>query len=101
MIWYILMGPENYELDLFKDWNITAKHRIVYIFDTLQPQFELVKKLFSNELFNIRITSFHDAEPFLAQLTNSTWHTIEQAVPSSLFKKSGSSESADFILILW
>lgn len=86
VLWYILMGPENYELDLFKDWNITAKHRIVYIFDTLESQFGLVKKLFSDNLFNIRITSFNDAVSHLERLTAKKWYTIEQAVPTSLFR---------------
>jgi hypothetical protein len=86
VLWYILMGPENYELDLFKDWNVQAKYRIVYIFDTLEPQFGLMQKLFSDELFNIRITSFNDAVPYLEKLTARKWHYIEQAVPLSLFK---------------
>ena len=85
VIWYILMGPENYELDLFKDWDGTAKYRFVYIFDTLEPQFKLVKELFSGNSFNIRITSFQDAVPYLEQLTDKKWHSIEQAVPASLF----------------
>ena len=86
VIWYILMGPENYELDLFSDWNLKAKHRIVYIYDTLQPQFPVIQKLFSSDIFNICITSFHDAVPYLNQLTGKKWHAIEQAVPASLFQ---------------
>jgi hypothetical protein len=86
VIWYILMGPENYELDLFSEWNVKAKHRIVYIYDTLQPQFPVIQKLFSSDLFNICITSFHDALPYLHQLTGKKWHAIEQAVPASLFQ---------------
>jgi hypothetical protein len=86
VIWYILMGPENYELDLYKQWDAVAKHRIVYIFDTLQPQFAITKKLFTGDQFNICITSFNDAVPHLERLTGRKWHTIEQAVPESLFK---------------
>jgi hypothetical protein len=85
VIWYILMGPENYELDLFTGWELNAKHRIVYLFDTLEPQFILTKKLFSNNLFNIKITSFNDAELALEKLTGHKWQTIEQAVPATLF----------------
>lgn len=85
VLWYILMGPENYELDLFKDWYHTAKHRVVYMYDTLEPQFNLIKNLFSDDLFNLRITSFNDAAPYLEKLTQSKWHVIEQAVPASLF----------------
>lgn len=85
VLWYILMGPENNELDLFKAWYHKAKYRIVYLYDTLEPQFTLIKHLFSNDLFNIRITSFNDAVPYLEQLTGNKWHVVEQAVPASLF----------------
>lgn len=85
VLWYVLMGPENYELDLFKDWNTTATTRIAYIYDTLEPQFELIRKLFSDDAFNIRITSFNDAVPHLTALTNTKWHAVEQAVPAALF----------------
>jgi hypothetical protein len=85
VIWYILMGAENYELDLFRDWDKHAKHRIVYLFDTLEPQFVLTKNLFSDDGFNIRITSFEDAVEHLQTITGKGWHAIEQAVPKELF----------------
>lgn len=82
VIWYILMGPENHELDLFRDWSLNVKYRIVYIYDTLEHQLPRIKKLFSGEEFNIRITSFHDAVQHLETITGRRWHAIEQAVPS-------------------
>ncbi|MEO5999941.1 MAG: hypothetical protein ABIN89_24090 [Chitinophagaceae bacterium] len=85
VIWYILMGAENYELDLFKDWFKQAKQRIVYLFDTLEVQFDLTQKLFSDDMFNIRITSFEDAVQHLQTITGKKWYAIEQAVPASLF----------------
>jgi hypothetical protein len=85
VIWYILMGPENYELDLFEKWDLKAKYRIVYIFDTLEPQFKLIKKLFTNSRFNICITSFAEAVPHLESITGIRWHSIEQAIPAALF----------------
>lgn len=92
VLWYVLMGPENYELDLFKDWSKKATYRIVYLFDTLEPQFRLMKKLFSGPEFNIKITSFNDAVPFLQDLTGQPWQAIEQAVPSGLFRAVPSAE---------
>src|SRR5688572_2900891 len=85
VIWFILMGPENHVLDLFSQWDIKAKHRIVYLFDTLPPQYSLLKKLYSNDQFNIRITSFADALPDLEAITGRKWFAIEQAVPEDLF----------------
>ena len=85
VIWFILMGPENHVLDLFSEWDVKAKYRVVYIFDTLAPQFNLIKKLYSNDQFNICITSFSDAVEDLGALTGKHWFAIEQAVPENLF----------------
>jgi Glycosyl transferases group 1 len=84
VIWCILMGPENLTLDLFRGWK-TAKHRIVYLFDTLPPQYPLIQKLFSNDDFNIKLTSFNDAKADLEKLTGQKWMVIEQAASSELF----------------
>lgn len=84
VLWYILMCPENYELDFYTGWEQVPK-RIVYIFDTLVPHFSIVKKLFSGNAFNILITSFHDATVHLEQLTGNQWHAVEQAVPPQTF----------------
>lgn len=86
VIWCVLMGPEDYRLDLYRDWMLKAKYRILYLFDTLDPQFPLIRRLFSNDAFNIKITSFSDAVPFLTELTGSVWRSIEQGVPENLFQ---------------
>ena len=85
VIWYVLMGPENYELDLFRGWEARAKYRIVYLFDTLEAQFPLIKKLFTGDVFTHLFTSFRDAVPHLQAMTGKTWYAIEQAVPAQLF----------------
>lgn len=92
VIWYVLMGPENYELDLFKGWHQKAKYRIVYLFDTLEPQFELIKRLFSDNSFNICITSFSDAAPLLENLTGKKWNAVPQAIPEGLFSSTSPEE---------
>ena len=84
VLWYILMCPENYELDLYTGWEHVPK-RLVYIFDTLVPHFPVIKNLFSGRAFNVMITSFHDAVSHLITLTGNQWHAIEQAVPDDLF----------------
>jgi hypothetical protein len=85
VIWYVLMGPENYELDLFQGWDTGAKYRIVYLFDTLESQIPLIKKLFSGDTFTHCFTSFRDAVPMLEKQTGRKWYSVEQAVPGSLF----------------
>jgi hypothetical protein len=84
VVWCILMGPENMMLDLFTGWQ-HIKHRIVYLFDTLVPQFPLIKSLFSSDDFNIKITSFNDAKEDLEKITSKKWHVIEQAATEGLF----------------
>ncbi len=84
VIWYILMCPENYELDLFTGWEHVPK-RLVYIFDTLVPHFPIIKNLFSGDAFNVLISSFHDAAEHLTRLTGKHWNAIEQAVPADRF----------------
>lgn len=84
VIWCILMGPENLMLDLFNGW-LQAKHRIVYIFDTLPEQYPLMKSLFSSNEFNIKITSFNDAKEDLEKLTAQPWQVVEQAGTKDLF----------------
>jgi hypothetical protein len=84
VLWYILMGPENMTLDLFKGWK-KIKHRVVYLFDTLPQQYPLIKSLFSSDDFNIKITSFNDAKKDLEKLTSGKWQVIEQAATEGLF----------------
>lgn len=84
--WCILMGPENYQLDLFKNWNIRCKTKILYLFDTLPAQYPLIKRLFSNNIWDILITSFNDAVADLENITGRKWHSIEQAADIDLFK---------------
>lgn len=85
VIWCILMGPENYKLDLFKKSNIKAKYRILYLFDTLDHQLSLCTQLFSNNFFNIKITSFIDAVSNLEKVTGQKWFCVDQGISNKLF----------------
>jgi hypothetical protein len=85
VLWYVVMGPENYKLDLF-DINFTNfSYRIIYFFDTLENQFPLIKRLFSNNNFNIKITSFSDAVSPLTKITMCEWIHIGQAADDNFF----------------
>ena len=84
--WYILMGPENYRLDLYKNWESGAATKILYLYDTLPAQYPLIKKLFSNNTWDILITSFNDAVDDLQKLTGRKWYCVEQAADAGLFQ---------------
>jgi hypothetical protein len=84
--WYILMGPENYKLDLFTGWSNKFKKKILYIYDTLPIQYETVKRILKNDYWDILITSFNDAQADLEKLTDRKWYCVEQAADLNLFK---------------
>jgi hypothetical protein len=84
VLWYILMGPEDMELDLFEGWE-HVQYRIVYLFDTLPQQVPILKKAFSGKGFTHMVTSFNDAVPMLESVTGNKWHVVEQAVPKEFF----------------
>lgn len=83
--WYILMGPENYKLDLFKKWDKGFRTRILYFFDTFPSQYPLIKRICCDGTWDVLITSFNDAVDDLQRLTGRQWHCIEQAADPSLF----------------
>ncbi len=83
--WYILMGPENYKLDLYEGWDSKVKTKVVYLYDTLPEQYQTIKKLFSSNTWDICITSFNDAVPVLEELTGRKWHCVPQAADRKIF----------------
>ncbi len=85
ILWAVLMGPENFELDLYKGWQTSAKKKVVYLCDTLPMQMETIQRLFSNNDFDICITAFEEAVPHLEKATNRKWFGLVQAAPKDLF----------------
>jgi len=84
--WHILMAPGDYNLDLVKNWYKNVKYRIVYVFDTLQPIEKALVDAFSDDTFNIHITSFSEAVPYMERITGKKWYAIEQAAPEDFFE---------------
>ena len=94
VVWYVLMGPENYGLDLF-DWPWRrVPHRVVYLFDTLPSQIKRIGRLFSGPEWNFPITSFQDAIPMLKNVTGRNWCHIDQAVSLRYFPEKTAREIA-------
>ncbi len=78
VLWYVLMGPENYRLDMFYGYE-KIPTKIIYFFDTLPHQFNLIRLLDLNVKFRYKITSFKDAVFPLEKLTKYNWHYFAQA----------------------
>ncbi len=83
--WYILMGPEDYRLDLCKGWQSSVGKKILYLYDTMPSHYPLIKRLFSDGSWDVLITSFNDAVEDLQQLTGRRWHCVEQAADRKIF----------------
>lgn len=85
-LWLVLMGPENYSLDLLRGWQGRARSSVVYLFDTLPSQVPLVRRLFSGPEWSLRVNSFSDAGPLLERATGQPWCQVDQAVTLSFFE---------------
>lgn len=83
--WYVLMGPENYKMDLFKGWDEHFRLKVLYLYDTFPSQYPLIKKLCGNNIWDILITSFNDAVNDLEDVTGRKWYCIEQAFDKRIF----------------
>jgi len=92
LLWLVLMGPENYYLDLFDGWAGSARLKVVYLCDTLPGQYHLLQKLFSGSTWDICITSFGDSVPALEKIAGRTWYHVDQGVNLELFRPSRLSE---------
>jgi hypothetical protein len=84
-VWLVLMGPENYSLDLFSDWQNSGAKRILYLFDTLPAQIPRLQRLVRKGEWDICVTSFNDAVPLLETATGRRWFHVDQGIPSDLF----------------
>lgn len=86
VLWVILMGPEDFPLDLFKNWERNAGIKILYIFDTFEVQLPSIQRVLQSAKWDIAITSFHGAIPFLEEHTQRKWYAVAQGVKLDRFK---------------
>ena len=93
VIWYVLMGPENYRFDRYNiKFAEKPKVKILYLFDTFPSQYRLIKKMLSDSFWDILITSFSDSIRDLEEITGRKWHYVPQAADSKLFIPTSLSE---------
>lgn len=85
VLWVILMGPETFELDLYKGWQQSAKKKVLYLCDTLPKMMGTIERLFSDNTFDFFMTAFEDSIPELERRTKHKWHCVMQAAPKDLF----------------
>jgi hypothetical protein len=85
VLWVILMGPENFSLDLFKNWDRHVGIKILYIFDTFEAQLPSIRRVLQSAKWDLAITSFHGAIPFLEEQTQCEWYAVAQGVKLDRF----------------
>ena len=86
VLWVILMGPENFTLDLFKNWDKNVGIKILYLFDTFESQLPSIRRVLQSVKWDITITSFHGAIPFLEEHTQRKWYAVPQGVKLDRFQ---------------
>ncbi|MBR8832751.1 MAG: glycosyltransferase family 1 protein [Stigonema ocellatum SAG 48.90 = DSM 106950] len=86
VLWVILMGPEDFPLDLFNNWDRNVGIKVLYIFDTFERQLPSIRRVLQSAKWDIAITSFHGAVSFLEEQTQRKWYAVAQGVKLERFK---------------
>lgn len=86
VLWVVLMGPEDSDLDLLRGWSDGFGTKILYLYDTFEYQLPVLRKLISLTRWDVAVTSFNDAVPILERETGIRWHCVPQGVLSSRFQ---------------
>jgi len=79
-LWVPLMGPEDYQLDLFKGWGKNAKFKILYLCDTFPRQNQVIKYIVRHGKFDLLITAFEGSVPELNRVCGRKWFGVTQGV---------------------
>lgn len=85
VLWIILMGPENFTLDLYKGWDKNVGVKILYFFDTFDAQLTSIRRVIKSTDWDFVSTAFHGAKPFLEEQTQHPWHLVRQAIKPARF----------------
>jgi hypothetical protein len=86
VLWAVLMGPEDSDLDLLRGWSDGFGIKILYLYDTFEVQLPALRKLLSLTRWDVAVTSFNDAVPILERETGIQWHCVPQGVLPSRFQ---------------
>jgi hypothetical protein len=92
VLWYVLMSPNNYSLDLYKGWDQQVGIKVLYLFDTFEFLSPLICQIVADADWDLLITSFHGAIPFLEEVTQKKWYAVPQGVKLDRFLPVADSE---------
>jgi hypothetical protein len=80
VLWVILMGPENFTLDLFNNWDKNTGIKILYLFDAFEGQLPSVMRVLNSIKWDYTFTGFQGAKTYLDKQTHREWHLVHQGV---------------------
>jgi hypothetical protein len=80
VLWVVLMGPENFTLDLFDGWDKNVGTKILYIFDTFECHLNSILRVLAATKWDYTFTAFQGAKTYLERHTGRRWHLVHQGV---------------------
>ena len=83
--WIVLMGPETFDLDLYKGWIDGSGFRILYLMDTFPAQIPALRRVLRAARWDLAVTSFRCAVPMLETATQRKWHSVPQGISPARF----------------
>ena len=86
VLWVVLMGPENFTLDLYKGWDKHVGLKILYLFDTFDAQLTSIRRLLQATRWDFVSTAFYGAKRFLEEATQREWNLVRQGVNLNRFR---------------
>jgi hypothetical protein len=92
VLWVVLMGPENFNLDLFRNWDRGVGLKILYLYDTFESQLPSLRRILQSTQWDFTITSFEGAIPFLEEHTQRKWYAVPQGVKLERFQPAAEAE---------
>src|SRR5438105_8062553 len=63
VLWVVLMGPENFTLDLWKAWDRHVGVKVLYLFDTIDAHLDSIRRVLRSTRWEFTSTAFHGAKP--------------------------------------
>jgi hypothetical protein len=80
VLWVVLMGPECYPLWLHRGLERHAGKKVLYLYDTFESQAGIIRDLLRRARWDLCVTSFPAAVPFLERETGREWLAVLQGV---------------------
>lgn len=85
VLWVVMMGPESWELDIHPGWDRRVGFKVLYLFDTMERQIPSIRRVLNSTHWDLTVTSFSGAVPFLEAATQRKWFAVPQGVKLQRF----------------